>query len=141
MRPYFERDGITIYHGDCRDVLPSISAGSVQLAITSPPYFATREYGTDPREIGREGNPAAYVHNLVAITDMLAARVHQRGNLFVNLGDKTNADGPVKSVQTEAGYPSASSATVARDVAQEPDASATAVRHRLCGRSRVGSAC
>lgn len=107
MTPYFERDGIVIYHGDCRDVLPTIEAGSVQLAITSPAYFATREYGTDPREIGRESNPAAYVHNLVAITDLIAATVHQRGNLFVNLGDKTNADGPIKSVQTGAGYPRA----------------------------------
>ena len=35
MTPYFERDGITIYHGDCRDVLPSIYA---HVMVTDPPY-------------------------------------------------------------------------------------------------------
>lgn len=36
MKPYYERDGITIYHGDCREILPSISG--VDLVITDPPY-------------------------------------------------------------------------------------------------------
>jgi len=37
MKPYFEQDGITLYHGDCRDVLPTI-ADEVELLITDPPY-------------------------------------------------------------------------------------------------------
>lgn len=36
MKPYFERNGITIYHGDCRDVLPELAA--VDLVLTDPPY-------------------------------------------------------------------------------------------------------
>jgi DNA modification methylase len=36
VRPYYEQDGITIYHGDCREVLPAI--GSVELLVTDPPY-------------------------------------------------------------------------------------------------------
>ena len=38
MKPYFERDGITIYNADCRDVLPTLEAGSVDLVLTDPPY-------------------------------------------------------------------------------------------------------
>ena len=38
MVPYFDRDGIVIYHGDCRDVLPSIDPDSVDLLLTDPPY-------------------------------------------------------------------------------------------------------
>lgn len=38
MRPYYERGGITIYHGDCREVLPTLEAGSVDLVLTDPPY-------------------------------------------------------------------------------------------------------
>ena len=38
MVPYFDRDGITIYHADCRDVLPSIDPDSVDLLLTDPPY-------------------------------------------------------------------------------------------------------
>jgi len=36
MTPYYERNGITIYHGDCRDVLPQIS--QMDLVLTDPPY-------------------------------------------------------------------------------------------------------
>lgn len=36
MQPYFERDGIVIYHGDCRDVMPLLPA--VDLVVTDPPY-------------------------------------------------------------------------------------------------------
>jgi len=31
-------DGITLYHGDCRDVLPLLPRESVDLVLTSPPY-------------------------------------------------------------------------------------------------------
>lgn len=44
MTPYFERDGIVIYHGDCRDVLPTLPR--VDLLLTDPPYgIALREHG------------------------------------------------------------------------------------------------
>jgi hypothetical protein len=35
--PYYEQDGIVVYHGDCRDVLPCLS-GQVSAIVTSPPY-------------------------------------------------------------------------------------------------------
>ncbi|MCR4340746.1 MAG: site-specific DNA-methyltransferase [Gemmatimonadaceae bacterium] len=38
MKPYFERDGITIYHADARDVLPALGDSSVDLLLTDPPY-------------------------------------------------------------------------------------------------------
>ena len=41
MKPYYEQDGITIYHGDCREVLPSLSG--VGLVLTSPPYNLSAE--------------------------------------------------------------------------------------------------
>lgn len=37
MRPYFERDGVTIYHGDCREILPRLTE-QVDLVLTDPPY-------------------------------------------------------------------------------------------------------
>lgn len=36
MRPYYDEGGITIYHGDCRDILPSLN--TVDLVLTDPPY-------------------------------------------------------------------------------------------------------
>ena len=37
MKPYYEEKGITIYHGDCRDVLPCL-AERPALVLTDPPY-------------------------------------------------------------------------------------------------------
>lgn len=34
--PYYDRDGITIYHGDCREILPHLPP--VDLVLTDPPY-------------------------------------------------------------------------------------------------------
>lgn len=42
-------DGITIIHSDCRDILPHLEPGSVDLVLTDPPY------GIALRENGRNG--------------------------------------------------------------------------------------
>lgn len=36
MSPYYDHGGITIYHGDCREILPSL--GRFDLLLTDPPY-------------------------------------------------------------------------------------------------------
>ena len=36
MTPYYDHAGITIYHGDCRDILPHLEP--VDLVLTDPPY-------------------------------------------------------------------------------------------------------
>lgn len=45
MTPYYEQGGITIYHADCRDVLPDLEP--VDLVFTSPPYGSQRTYKLD----------------------------------------------------------------------------------------------
>lgn len=35
-KPYYSQDGITIYHGDCREILPHLP--KVDLVLTDPPY-------------------------------------------------------------------------------------------------------
>ena len=44
MKPYYERGGITIYHGDCREILPTLDAGRYAL-ITDPPFGINFDYG------------------------------------------------------------------------------------------------
>jgi DNA modification methylase len=41
--PYYERDGITIYHGDCREIAPALS--DIEMVLTDPPYGMN--YNTD----------------------------------------------------------------------------------------------
>jgi DNA modification methylase len=42
MKPYFEQDGIQIYHGDFRELLPRLPWG---LILTDPPYGIGLDYG------------------------------------------------------------------------------------------------
>ena len=42
MKPYYEHTGITIYHGDCLEILPTLQAASVDLVLCDLPYGATR---------------------------------------------------------------------------------------------------
>lgn len=38
MTPYYEENGITIYCGDCREILPHLPNKSIDLVLTDPPY-------------------------------------------------------------------------------------------------------
>lgn len=49
MKPYYERDGITIYHGDCREILPTLPS---DIAIVSdPPYGISWDTGDHRRSV------------------------------------------------------------------------------------------
>ncbi len=43
MTPYYDDAGVTIYHGDCLDVLPTLC--QVDLVITDPPYGISQPQG------------------------------------------------------------------------------------------------
>jgi DNA modification methylase len=51
VTPYYDQGGIVIYHGDCRDVLPSIRG--VELVLTSPPYPAADMWNTAEDDLTR----------------------------------------------------------------------------------------
>ena len=48
VSPFYDRDGITIYNADCRDVLPML--GKFDLLLTDPPYpnYMEQEYHYRP---------------------------------------------------------------------------------------------
>lgn len=52
MKPYYEENGITIYHGDCVAVLQSLEASSVDAVITDPPYFQPASHYVPTRAEG-----------------------------------------------------------------------------------------
>jgi DNA modification methylase len=45
---------LQILTGDCRDILPTLPAQSVQCCVTSPPYWGLRDYGTAQWEGGED---------------------------------------------------------------------------------------
>jgi DNA modification methylase len=63
VRPYYEQDGITIYHGDYRDVLPSVSA---EVVLTDPPYSSGgfQESGKSSGSIGTRDSRTIQFDNL-----------------------------------------------------------------------------
>lgn len=84
-----------ILRGDAR-ALPLPDA-SVDLIVTSPPYFALRSY-TDggesyPGQIGAESTPREYITALLDCTREWVRVLKPSGSLFVNLGDKYATDG------------------------------------------------
>jgi site-specific DNA-methyltransferase (adenine-specific) len=38
IKPYYQDDFATIYHGDCLDVMPQLSPASAQMVLSDPPY-------------------------------------------------------------------------------------------------------
>jgi DNA modification methylase len=56
MEPYYQDEAVTIYHGDCREVLPSLSG--IDLVLTSPPY--NKGINSDGRELSADERVGHY---------------------------------------------------------------------------------
>lgn len=72
--------------GDCRSVLATLPAESVQCAVTSPPYFGLRDYGV-AGQIGLETSPEEYVTEMVSVFREVRRVLRSDGTLWLNLGD------------------------------------------------------
>ena len=70
---------------------------SVDLVITSPPYFALRSYQDDGEhydgQIGSEATPQEFLDALWAVTRECVRVLKPSGSLWVNLGDKYAGSG------------------------------------------------
>src|SRR5688572_18881832 len=81
--------------GDARDILPTLEAGSVQMCVSSPPYWGLRSYGvgTENGELGLESTPDEYVANMVQVFREVRRCLRDDGVLWLNLGDSYVANG------------------------------------------------
>lgn len=79
-----------VVHGDAL-ALP-LDDESVDLVVTSPPYFALRSYQDDGEhyggQLGSESKPTEFVDNLIAATREMMRVLKPSGSIWVNLGDK-----------------------------------------------------
>ena len=83
---------------------------SVDLVVTSPPYFGLRSYQDGGEhysgQIGDEPTPAEFVDALIAATAEMMRVVKPSGSIWVNLGDKyasTSTPGPQSQNTTMTG--------------------------------------
>ena len=71
--------------GDNLDLIRQLPDRSVQLVITSPPYFQQRDYGAG---MGNEACLDEYLENLLSLFRECVRVVKNDGSLVFNLGDK-----------------------------------------------------
>lgn len=86
---------VSLIRGDAGHL--ALADESVDLIVTSPPYWALRSY-TDGGEhyggqIGAEPTPAAYIDSLIDCTREWVRVLKPSGSLWVNLGDKYTGSG------------------------------------------------
>lgn len=76
----------TIIQGDCLEVLKTLDSESVNCVITSPPYWALRDYGVEG-QLGHEKTFQEYINKLCNIFDEVKRVLKKDGTCWVNLGD------------------------------------------------------
>jgi DNA modification methylase len=75
-----------IIHGDALEVLKTLPDKSIDMCMTSPPYWALRDYGVDG-QLGLEKTFGEYINNLCDIFDEVKKVLRDEGTCWVNLGD------------------------------------------------------
>lgn len=77
--------------GDAFSVLATLPEGSVDMCMTSPPYWGHREYEVEG--IGNEPTYAAYISGLSAILEQVKRVLKPQGSLWLNIGDSYKSKG------------------------------------------------
>jgi len=81
-----------LLHGNAVAVLKGIPSGSVECAVTSPPYWKLREYEVHTKHngvlIGNESRPEEYVANLMLVFTEIKRVLKPDGSFWLNIGDK-----------------------------------------------------
>lgn len=72
--------------GDALEMLRTLPDNSVHCCVTSPPYYALRDYGVDG-QIGREDTPAQYVARLTDVFSEVRRVLRPSGTLCLNIAD------------------------------------------------------
>src|SRR5690606_24334628 len=74
-----------IVRGDARQ-LTDVADGSVDLVVTSPPYWRKRDYGVDG-QIGQDKTPQGYVDAMMDCLREWRRVLRSTGSVFLNVGD------------------------------------------------------
>ena len=81
-----------IIQGDVMDGLRTLPDCCVQCTVTSPPYFALRDYGVNG-QIGLEATPEEFIDTMVRVFREVWRVTRGDGVLWLNLGDSYSGSG------------------------------------------------
>lgn len=80
-----------IINGDVLEVLKKIPNESIDVCITSPPYWKLRDYGVDG-QLGDEDTYDEYIEKLIEIYTEVYRVLKPKGSCWVNIGDVYASD-------------------------------------------------
>lgn len=78
--------------GNTAEVLKTLPPESVNMCVTSPPYYGLRDYG-ESGQIGIEKTPDEYIARLIEVFDEVKRVLAKDGTLWVNIGDSYAGSG------------------------------------------------
>jgi site-specific DNA-methyltransferase (cytosine-N4-specific) len=81
-----------LHVGDARAVLARMPGQSANCIVTSPPYWAKRDYGV-AGQYGHEATPQAYVDTMCETFSEARRVLTEDGTCWLNLGDSYSASG------------------------------------------------
>lgn len=82
--PLLEAPKFAVITGDAREL--ELPAASVDMVVTSPPYWQKRDYG-HVDQIGLESTPAGYVSAIMRCLEEWRRVLRPSGSVFLNVGD------------------------------------------------------
>lgn len=85
-------DPLMVLHGDTREIIKTLPDDTFQCAITSPPYWGVRDYGTEG-QIGAEPNINDYIADLVKIFSEVRRILKPDGTFWLNIGNTYTSGG------------------------------------------------
>lgn len=105
MKPYYEDERITLYHGDARDVTLGLPPGSTHCVLTDPPYGMNYESGYSGATVRMDGTRLClrmYRELLPQINRVMADDAHlywfTRWDVWTDAHDSIAAHLPVKNM-------------------------------------------
>ena len=75
-----------IYEGDCLEVLKTFPDESIDMCITSPPYWGLRDYGVNG-QLGLEPTYQEHIKNIVELFRIIKPKLKDSATIWLNYGD------------------------------------------------------
>ena len=91
-------DRSEVYEGDCTQLIPLLPDESIDIVVTSPPYWGQRKSVGS----GTESDPRDYLAFLKDVFLAIHPKLKRRGIVWVNMGDAYNT--PVKWTEKDYKY-------------------------------------
>ena len=91
MKPYYQDSAVTIYHGDCREIVPTL--GRFDLLLTDPPYGIganKQTLGTGKKQFHRGGDWDNARGEVLPFIPVATRHIIWGGNYFADLLPVTN---------------------------------------------------